>query len=81
MKNAVPGAIEKAHIKHNAEVKNEDGTVKSEENISVELPEGIKFDYANRIIVTVSNKADNTAVKDMSVIVSEKPLRVRKQSL
>ena len=71
VKNAV-GAIEKAHITHNAEVKNEDGTIKSAENISVELPEGVKFDYANRIIVTVSNKADNTAVKDMSVIVSEK---------
>ena len=71
VKNAV-GAIEKAHITHNAEVKNEDGTVKSAENISVELPEGVKFDYANRIIITVSNKADNTAVKDMSVIVSEK---------
>ena len=71
VKNTV-GAIEKAHIRHNAEVKNEDGTVKSAENISVELPEGVKFDYANRIIVTVSNKADNTAVKDMSVIVSEK---------
>ena len=71
VKNAV-GAIEKAHIKHNAEIKNEDGSVKSAENISVELPEGVKFDYANRIIVTVSNKADNTAVKDMSVIVSEK---------
>ena len=73
VKNAV-GAIEKAHIKHNAEVKNEDGTVKTAENISVELPEGVKFDYANRIIVTVSNKADNTAVKDMSVIVSEKAI-------
>ena len=71
VKNAV-GAIEKAHIRHNAEVKNEDGTVKSAENISVELPENIKFEYVNRIIVTVSNKADNTAVKDMSVIVSEK---------
>ena len=73
VKNTV-GAIEKAHITHNAEVKNEDGTVKSAENISVELPEGVKFDYANRIIVTVSNKADNTAVKDMSVIVSEKAI-------
>lgn len=73
VKNAV-GAIEKAHITHNAEVKNEDGTVKSAENISVELPEGVKFDYANRIIVTVSNKADNTAVKDMSIIVSEKAI-------
>ena len=66
------GAIEKAYVKHNAEVKNEDGSVKSAESISVELPENIKFDYANRIIITVSNKADNTAVKDMSVIVSEK---------
>ena len=73
VKNTV-GAIEKAHITHNAEVKNEDGSVKSAENISVELPEGVKFDYANRIIVTVSNKADNTAVKDMSVIVSEKAI-------
>ena len=58
--------------KHNSEIKNEDGSVKSAENISVELPESVKFDYANRIIITVSNKADNTAVKDMSVIVSEK---------
>ena len=73
VKNTV-GAIEKAHIKHNAEIKNDDGSVKSAENISVELPEGVKFDYANRIIVTVSNKADNTAVKDMSVIVSEKAI-------
>ena len=73
VKNAV-GAIEKAHIRHNAEVKNEDGTVKSAKNISVELSENIKFDYANRIIITVSNKADNTAVKDMSVIVSEKAI-------
>ena len=66
------GAIEKAYVKHNSEIKNEDGSVKSAENISVELPENVKFDYANRIIITVSNKADNTSVKDMSVIVSEK---------
>ena len=66
------GAIEKAYVKHNAEIKNEDGSVKSAENISVELPESVKFDYANRIIITVSNKADNAAVKDMSVVVSEK---------
>ena len=64
--------IEKAYVKHNAEIKNEDGTVKEKENISVELPENIKFDYANRIIVSVAKKADNTAVKDMTVIVSEK---------
>lgn len=70
VKNA-DGAIEKANIKHNAEIKNEGGTVKTAENISVELPENIKFDYANRIVITVSKKADNTAVKDMAVIVSE----------
>ena len=71
VKNA-DGAIEKANIKHNSEIKNEEGTVKEKENISVELPENIKFDYANRIVITVSKKADNTAVKDMTVIVSEK---------
>ena len=70
VKNTV-GAIEKAHITHNAEVKNEDGTVKSAENISVELPEGVKFDYANRITISVSKKADNTAVKGMTVVTSE----------
>ena len=70
VKNAV-GAIEKAHITHNAEVKNEDGTVKSAENISVELPEGVKFDYANRTTISVSKKADNTAVKGMTVVTSE----------
>ncbi len=66
------GAIEKASIKHNAKIKNEDGSVKTAENISVELPENIKFDYANRVVIAVSKKADNTAVKDMTVIVSEK---------
>ncbi len=70
VKNTV-GAIEKAHIKHNAEIKNEDGSVKSAENISVELPEDIKFDYANRITISVSKKADNTAVKGMTVVTSE----------
>ena len=35
------------------------------------LPENIKFDYANRVTITVAKKADNTAVKDMEVIVSE----------
>ena len=65
------GAIEKAYIQHNAEVKNEDGTVKTAENISVTLPENVKFDYANRITVTVLHKADNTAVKDLAIIISE----------
>ena len=67
------GAIEKAHITHNAEVKNEDETVNTAENISVILPENVKFDYANRVTITVAKKADNTAVKDMEVIVSELP--------
>ena len=71
VKNA-DGAIEKANIKHNAKIKNEDGTVKEKENISVELPENIKFDYANRVVIAVSKKSDNTSVKDMTVIVSEK---------
>lgn len=66
------GAIEKAYVQHNAEIKNEDGKVKTSENISVTLPENMKFDYANRITVTVLNKADKTAVKDMTVTVSEK---------
>ena len=70
VKNA-GGAIEKAHIIHNAEIKNEDGTVKTGENISVELPESVKFDYANRITISVSKKAENTAVKGMTVIASE----------
>ena len=67
------GAVEKAHITYNAEVKNEDGTVNTAENISVILPENIKFDYANRVTITVAKKADNTAVKDMMIVVSEIP--------
>lgn len=65
------GAIEKAFVTHNAEVKNEDGSIKTDENISVVLPENVKFDYTNRIMVTILNKTDSTAVKDMTVIVSE----------
>lgn len=68
------GKIEKAFVTHNAEVKNEDGTVKTAENISIELPNEVKFDYANRITVVVNNKIDKAAVKDMAVIVSEKPV-------
>lgn len=68
------GAIEKAHITYNAEIKNEDGTVNTAENISVILPENIKFDYANRVTITVVKKADNTAVKDMMIVVSEIPV-------
>ena len=55
------GAIEKSFVTH------------TEDNrIIVEFPENVKFDYANRITVTVLNKPDKTAVKDMNVTVSEK---------
>ena len=40
-------------------------------NISVELPESVKFDYKNRITVEVKNKADGTPAADMSVTVNE----------
>ncbi len=68
------GKIEKAFVKHNAEEKNEDGTVKTAENISIELPNEVKFDYANRITVVVNNKIDKAAVKGMAIIISEKPV-------
>lgn len=55
------GAIEKAFVTHTEDNK-----------ITIELPENVKFDYANRITVTVLNKSDKTAVKDMNVTVSEK---------
>ena len=69
------GAIEKALITHNAEVKNEDETVKAAENITVLLPDGNVFDYENRITVTVQNKADEAFVKDMNVIITEAPVK------
>ena len=69
------GAIEKALVTHNAEVKNEDETVKTAENITVLLPAGNVFDYENRITVTVQNKADKTSVKDMNVIITEAPIK------
>ena len=66
-------AIEKAIITHNPEVKNEDDSVKAAENITVLLPAGNVFDYANRITVTVQNKADKTAVTAMSIVITETP--------
>ena len=66
-------AIEKAFVTHNAEIKNEDGTVKAPESISVVLPDSVVFDYANRISVTVLNKADSTPVKGMIITVNEAP--------
>ena len=65
-------AIEKAFVTHHAEVKNEDGTVQTAENISVELPENVKVDdYNNRVTVTVLNKADNTPVSGMPITITE----------
>ena len=69
------GAIEKALVTHNVEVKNEDETVKTAENITVLLPAGNVFDYENRITVTVQNKADKTSVKDLNVIITEAPIK------
>ncbi len=69
------GAIEKAFVTHNAEVKDENGTVKTDENITVLLPEGNVFDYEKRITVTVQNKADKAPVKDMNVIITEAPVK------
>lgn len=66
------GAIEKAFVTQHAEVKNEDGTAQTAENISVELPENIKVDdFANRITVTVLHKADNTPVSGMPITITE----------
>ena len=36
------GAIEKAFVTHNPEIKNEDGSIKTAENISIELPENVR---------------------------------------
>lgn len=49
----------------------ENGNVAEAKNISVTLPENVLIDYANRITVTVLNKADGTPVMDMSVNISE----------
>ena len=73
-------AIEKAFITHNPEVKNEDETVKTAENITVLLPAGNVFDYANRIMVTVQNKADKTAVKAMNVVITEAPVKAEDET-
>lgn len=69
------GFIEKAFITYHAEVKNEDDTVKTAENISVLLPETVFFSYDNRISVTVANKADGAPVQGMNVIVSETEIK------
>ena len=71
------GFIEKAFVTHRAEVKNEDGTVQTAENISVELPANVKVDdYNNRVTVTVLNKADNTPVSGMLITINETAVQV-----
>lgn len=61
------GAIEKAYL----EIDRESG------KISVTLPEGVKLDdYANRVTVTVTKKADNTPVKDIEITITDTPAKV-----
>lgn len=69
-------AIEKTFVTLNTILSepDENGEVKKTESISVVLPENVTFDYANRITVTVLNKADNTPVKDMALTVTETAL-------
>ncbi len=65
------GAVQNANVTHNKAVKNANDVVETEENISIILPDGVKLDYSDRVTVTVMKKADNTAVKDMVVNISE----------
>lgn len=64
-------AVENAFITHHAEIKNEDGSIKTAEYISVLLPVNTKFDYKNRITVTVLKKAENSPVQNIRVTASE----------
>lgn len=54
------GVIENAYIE-----------LDEENSIKVTLPEGVEIAHSDRITVTVTNKADNTPVKDISVTVKE----------
>ena len=73
VKNEI-GAIEKAYITY-AKVENAPVAPSTEptftESISVLLPNEVVFDYENRITITVLNKADKTAVKDMNITATE----------
>ena len=68
------GAIEKAFVTLSTTQSQPDasGNITEIENISVQLPAGIAVDdHANRVTVTVLNKADNTPVSGMPVIITE----------
>ena len=67
-------AIEKAFVTLSTTQSQPDasGNITEIENISVQLPAGIAVDdHANRVTVTVLNKADNTPVSGMPVIITE----------
>lgn len=68
------GAIEKAFVTLSTTQSQPDasGNITEIENISVQLPAGIAVDdHTNRVTVTVLNKADNTPVSGMPVIITE----------
>ena len=68
------GAIEKAFVTLSTTQSqpDEEGNTSEIESISVQLPAGIAVDdHDNRVTVTVLNKADNTPVPGMPVIITE----------
>ncbi len=71
--NNETGYVEKAFITLNTTQGEPDdnGNVTETKSISVMLSENVLIDYANRVTVTVLNKADNTPVSDMAVTISE----------
>lgn len=68
------GFVEKAFVTLNTTQSepDENGNITESESISVQLPENVKVDdYANRVIVTVLHKADNTPVSGMPITITE----------
>lgn len=65
------GAIEKAFVTHNAEVKNEDDIIQTAENITITLPDTQTLTTSNQTTVTVADK-DDKPVKDLSVTIKDK---------
>lgn len=71
------GFIEKAFITLNTVrgEPDESGNAAESKDVSVLLPENVLIDYANRVTVTVLNKADNTPARDMPVTVAEAKIK------
>ena len=71
--NNETGFIEKAYITLNITQSEPDaeGNTTEIQNISVKLPENVLIDYANRVTVTVLNKADKTPVAAMPITVTD----------